>query len=143
MTKMKYFAMALVCLMMAAVNVKADDRPIPVQKLPASAKQFVATYFPGATIVYAAKDDGKYETTLSTGTKVDFTRKGAWDKVDCNTVAVPAALVPAAIATYVKATFPNTVITKIDNERYGYEIELSNDVELKFNHAGVLMAFDD
>ena len=143
MKQIKFFAMALVCLMMVAVNAMADDRPVPVQSLPAAAKQFVAANFPGATIVYAAKDDGKYETTLSTGAQVDFTRKGAWDKVDCHTVAVPAAIVPAAIAAYVKASFPNTVITKIDKERYGYEIELSNDVELKFNHAGVMMAIDN
>ncbi len=143
MKQIKIFAMALVCLMMVAVNAKAADRPVPVQSLPAAAKQFVAANFPGATIVYAAKDDGKYETTLSTGAQVDFTKKGAWDKVDCHTVAVPAAIVPAAIAAYVKASFPNTVITKIDKERYGYEIELSNDIELKFNHAGVMMAIDN
>ena len=143
MKQIKIFAMALVCLMMVAVNVKADDRPVPVQSLPAAAKQFVAANFPGATIVYAAKDDGKYETTLSTGAQVDFTKKGVWDKVDCHTVAVPAAIVPAAIAAYVKASFPNTVITKIDKERYGYEIELSNDIELKFNQAGEMMAIDN
>ena len=143
MKQIKIFAMALVCLMMVAVNAMADDRPVPVQSLPAAAKQFVAANFPGATIVYAAKDDGKYETTLSTGAKVDFTKKGVWDKVDCHTTAVPAAIVPAAIAAYVKASFPNTVITKIDKERYGYEIELSNDIELKFNHAGVMMAIDN
>ena len=143
MKQIKFFAMALVCLMMVAVNAKADDRPVPVQSLPAAAKQFVAANFPGATIVYASKDYGKYETTLSTGAQVDFTRKGAWDKVDCHTVAVPAAIVPAAIAAYVKASFPNTVITKIDKERYGYEIELSNDIELKFNQAGVMMTIDN
>ena len=143
MKQIKIFAMALVCLMMVAVNAMADDRPVPVQSLPAAAKQFVAANFPGATIVYAAKDDGKYETTLSTGAQVDFTKKGVWDKVDCHTVAVPAAIVPAAIAAYVKASFPNTVITKIDKERYGYEIELSNDIELKFNQAGGLMAIDN
>jgi hypothetical protein len=143
MKQIKFFAMALVCLMMVAVNAMADDRPVPVQSLPAAAKQFVAANFPGATIVYAAKDDGKYETTLSTGAQVDFTRKGAWDKVDCHTVAVPAAIVPAAIAAYVKASFPNTVITKIDKERYGYEIELSNDLELKFDKRGNLMNIDD
>ena len=143
MKQIKIFAMALVCLMMVAVNAMADDRPVPVQSLPAASKQFVAANFPGATIVYAAKDDGKYETTLSTGAKVDFTKKGAWDKVDCHTVAVPAAIVPAAIAAYVKASFPNTVITKIDKERYGYEIELSNDIELKFNQAGEMMAIDN
>ena len=79
MKQIKFFVMALACLMMVAINAKADDRPVPVQSLPAAAHKFVATYFPGTTIVYAAKDDGKYETTLSNGAKVDFTKKGIWE----------------------------------------------------------------
>ncbi len=56
--------------------------------------------------------------------------------------AVPAAIVPAAIKQYVNATFPGMVITKIEKERYGYDIELSNDLELKFNHQGALLSMD-
>ena len=57
--------------------------------------------------------------------------------------AVPEALVPQAIAQYVASNFPDAVVTKIDKERFGYEIELSNDLELKFNKAGVLLSMDD
>ena len=77
------------------------------------------------------------------GTEVDFDKKGNWDNVDCKTKAVPASLVPAAIAQYVKAHYPNTVIVKIDKERGGYEIELSNDLDLKFNSKGKLIGIDD
>ena len=35
------------------------------------------------------------------------------------------------------------MITKIDKERYGYDIELSNDLELKFNRQGALIGMDD
>ena len=59
------------------------------------------------------------------------------------TSAVPAALVPAAIKQYAEANFSNCKITKIEKERYGYDIELSNDVELKFNHKGALIGMDD
>lgn len=57
--------------------------------------------------------------------------------------SVPEALVPAAIVQYVKTNFDGTVITKIDKERYGYDIELSNDLELKFNKKGQVMEVDD
>ena len=71
-------------------------------------------------------------------------KKGAWTKVDCQGMtAVPAAIVPAAMQQYVNANFPGCVITKIDKERYGYEIELSNDVDLKFNNQGQIIGFDD
>ena len=134
--------MALVCLMMSAVCF-ADDFPIPVEQLPAAAKTFVQKTFPGKKIIYAEKDNGKYEARLDDGTEIDFDRKGNWDKVDCHVTPVPAALVPAAIQQYVSANFATEVITKIDKERYGFEIELSNDLDLKFNKAGALIGMDD
>ena len=121
----------------------ADDRPIPVEKLPAAAKEFVKTHFPKSKIIYAEKDWKRYETRLNDGTEIDFDSKGNWDKVDYKMTAVPEALVPQAIAQYVASNFPDAVVTKIDKERFGYEIELSNDLELKFNKAGVLLSMDD
>ncbi|MBQ4174977.1 MAG: PepSY-like domain-containing protein, partial [Prevotella sp.] len=85
----------------------------------------------------------KYEVMLNDGAKIDFDKRGNWDKVDCETYAVPAALIPASIAQYVKTNFPGTIIIKIDKERYGYDIELSNDIELKFNQSGALIGMDD
>lgn len=136
---------ALLCL--SSAICLADDRPIPVEQLPAAAKTFIQQYFPAQTIIYAERDPefggSKYEARLDDGTKIEFDKKGNWDKVDCNIKPVPAALVPAPIATYVSTTFPNTQIVKIDKERYGYEIELSNDLELKFNKKGALLSMDD
>jgi uncharacterized protein YuzE len=147
MNKNKFFLVALLCMLLQSVTCLADDKIIPVEQLPASAKTFVKKYFPQATIEYATKDTEfmgtTYEVRLSDGTEVDFDKKGNWDNVDCKTKAVPALLVPAAIAQYVKAHYPNTVIVKIDKERGGYEIELSNDLDLKFNSKGKLIGIDD
>ena len=147
MNKNKFFLVALLCMLLQSVTCLADDKIIPVEQLPAPAKTFVKKYFPQATIEYATKDTEfmgtTYEVRLSDGTEVDFDKKGNWDNVDCKTKAVPASLVPAAIAQYVKAHYPNTVIVKIDKERSGYDIELSNDLELKFNSKGNLIGIDD
>jgi len=51
--------------------------------------------------------------------------------------------VPATIAEYVKTNFPGTQIVKIDKERRGYEVELSNDIDLHFNSNGKLLYIDD
>ena len=147
MNKNKFFLVALLCMLLQSVTCLADDKIIPVEQLPAPAKTFVKKYFPQATIEYATKDTEfmgtTYEVRLSDGTEVDFDKKGNWDNVDCKTKAVPASLVPAAIAQYVKAHYPSTVIVKIDKERGGYEIELSNDLDLKFNSKGKLIGIDD
>ena len=146
MKKSVFFLAALVCMMMQTVSTFAYDRLIPEEQLPAEAKAFIQKTFPGQTISYAKIDfDGRktYEVRLSNGTEVEFDKNGTWDKVDCNFSAVPAELVPANIANSVKSSFPDAVIVKIDKERGGYDIELSNDLELKFNKNGQMVRIDD
>ena len=142
MKQIRIFLVALMSLLMTNAAM-ADDTPIPAEQLPAAAKNFVSAHFQGKTILYAEKDWNSYECHLNDGTKIEFRRNGAWDKVDCHMTAVPAAIVPAAIQQYVNTNFAGNVITKIDKERYGYDIELSNDMELKFNHQGILIGMDD
>jgi hypothetical protein len=133
-------------MLMHSVSSFAGDRIIPAEQLPAAAKTFIQKTFPGQTVSYAKIDfDGrkKYEVRLSNGTEVEFDKNGNWDKVDCNYSAVPASLVPTNIANYVKTHFAGAKVVKIDKERHGYDVELSNDLELKFNKQGQLMNIDD
>lgn len=137
---------AIICLFVGSACM-AHDKIIPVTQLPAEAQTFIKTYFADKTVAYCKKDyEGmgyKYEVKFNDGTEVDFDKKGVWDKVDCKFAAVPAALVPEIIANYVTANYPGASIVKIDKERYGYEIELSNDLELKFDRNGNLFDIDD
>lgn len=138
----KMLMVAFVCLM-TSTTCFADDKPIPVEKLPAAAKTFVQDNFTGKKILFAQKDWRTYECYLDDGTQIDFRKDGTWDKVDCKMAAVPEAIIPAAIQNYVKANFPDIVITKIDKERHGYDVELSNSMELKFNQQGAIIGMDD
>ena len=142
MKQMKIFLAALLCILVSNVAM-ADDKPIPVEQLPAAAKIFVQTNFEGKKIIYAEKDWNSYECRLDDGTKIEFNRKGNWKKVDCHYTPVPAAIIPEPIQQYVKTSFPGTMITKIDKERYGYDVELSNDIDLKFNYQGMIIGMDD
>ena len=127
------------------LNVFAsNDRPITFQQLPQKAQQFITTNFKGVEVLSATVDDD-YEVYLANGTKVEFTLQGEWKEVKCVAGAVPAAIIPAAISKYVKTHFPNTtiVIVKIDKKYNGYEVELNNDIELKFDKNGNFLAVDD
>ena len=142
----KIFMVAFAAMVVQSAVSYADDKMIPAEQLPASAQTFVKKNFPNNTITYAEKDgfiNPTYEVLLSNGTKVEFDKKGTWDKVDTHQGSVPAHLIPTAIANYVKTNYAGAKIVKIDKEPYGYEIELSNDLDLKFNKAGALIAMDD
>lgn len=124
-----------------------QQAPAQTAALPEPITTFLKQYFPGATVAGVETDNEygglEYDVYLNDGTEVDFDARNQWEKVDCHTKAVPAALVPSAIASYVKANYQSLPITKIDNNRYGYDIELSNGLELKFNANGQFMGIDD
>ena len=147
MKKQVLFLAALVFMMLHTVSTSADDRVITFDQLPKAARQFVQTHFPGKHISYATVDadflSKTYEVHLNNGAEIEFDKNGNWDKVDCHHAAVPAAIIPASIANYVKANFPDSQIVKIDKERGGYDIELSNDLDLKFNAKGKFLGIDD
>ena len=109
--------------------------------------EFVKTYFPKASVLIVKPEHDEYEVRLSDGTELEFTRNFEWKKIDCehsNTyTAVPAELVPEQIATYVKTNFADQSITKIEKKRRGWEIELSNELEIKFNKNFVVTKIDD
>lgn len=139
---MKLILVAVLGLMFSATA--CADVPVPVDQLPDAIKTFVQQHFPENPIVYAEKDWDSYECRLNNGTKVEFNAKGEWKKVDCEMMTVvPAAIIPAPIQEYVKATFADSPIVKIDKERYGYKVELANDLELMFNKQGAFMGMDD
>lgn len=109
--------------------------------------EFVKTYFPKASVLIVKPEHDEYEVRLSDGTELEFTRNFEWKKIDCehsNTyTAVPAELVPEQIATYVKTNFADQSITKIEKKRKGWEIELSSELEIKFNKNFVVTKIDD
>ena len=141
MKQMKSLFVALTCLL---VSVSCGvDKVIPVEQLPAVVNTFVQSNFPGKKIIYAEKDGRTFECRLDEGTKMEFNKLGEWTKVDCHAASVPEAIVPAAIKTYVKSNFPNALITQIEKVRRGYDIELSNKLDLTFSPEGALLKMDD
>ena len=138
-------------IMMVAVGLmtlaSCGDKVVAPTQLPPEIQSFVQQNFPNQTITYAQKDwellGSTYDVVLADGTQVKFDSDKVWEKVESRVSPVPAVLIPAPIATYVSTNFPSVAIVKIDKERYGYDVELGNNLELKFNQQGALMEMDD
>lgn len=143
MKSIKLFLAALMCMMVSTAAF-ADDIPIPVEQLPAVSKNYVYNNFKGRSIVYAERDWDSYECRLDDGTKIEFWRDGSLKKIETHSIGnLPGDCATESISAYVHNHFPGCVVTKIERKYYGYEVELSNDIELKFNHRGVLIDIDD
>ena len=116
------------------------------QALPEVITTFVKQHFPNASIVGVEPDydNGglEYDVYLSDGTQIDFDANHQWDQVE-SMRGVPAFFIPKAISSYVRGSYQNMVITKVNKEYHGYEIELSNGLDLNFDRSGRFMGMDD
>ncbi len=135
--------------MFAAIfTAKADnDKIITVEQLPAESREFLQKYFQNVEVSYVKVEqefmDKSYEVLLQNGSKVEFDRQGKWDNVECRKNAIPAGIVPAPIDDFVKKNHPGQIILKIDRDNNGYEIDLGNKLELKFDKKYNLVSYDD
>lgn len=140
------FAIGVFAFMMLLTG--CSDKPVLPTELPAPITTFIQQNFPGQTISFAKKDleitGWQYDVVLADGTQIDFDTDKEWDKIQSSmTNPVPTNLIPAPIVTHLQANFPDAMVLKIDKERNGYEIELANGLELKYNSQGALMEMDD
>ena len=126
------FLLIIIC---SLTLVGCGEKPISPTELPQEVQTFVKQNFANSTITFAQKEWGlfgsEYDVTLNDGTMISFNRNKEWDKVSSTTAPIPTAIVPALS------------ITKIDKDDNGYEVELINGLELKFNQQGALMEMDD
>lgn len=118
-------------------------------KLPDNTTSFLNTHFSGINVGTAIKDkDGltiTYKVYLMNGFEIEFDKSGEWDDVDCKYSAIPNSilnLIPQQIISYCESNFPSNFIVEIDKERYGYEIALSNDIDVEFNTDGSFRRID-
>ena len=108
---------------------------------------FVDNYFPQVSIRKVERDGNKYEVELTDNTDIDFNLSFEWKKIDCDDSniygSVPTELVPVQITDYVTANFPGKHIDSIEKKYNGWEIELSNGLEITFDSNFNVTGFDD
>lgn len=128
-------------------SANAQKTVITKAALPANAQTFLKTHFPGQepnNIIEDKETFSKdYKVQFANYIEVEFDAKGNWEEVDGNHSAIPMTIVPKNIASYVKSNFANAIITKIDKGNWGYEVNLSNGVELEFNSKGNFLRIDN
>ena len=112
---MKKLLFILLSMMSVSAALRAGNeiRTTDPQKLPATAREFIATHFP------------------DTRTEIDAER-----------TTVPQSIIPLRIADYLKRNYPDRPVVKIDRDRRGYGIELSDGTDLEFNVRGDFLRID-
>ncbi|MEP6802907.1 MAG: PepSY-like domain-containing protein [Flavobacterium sp.] len=128
-------------------SANAQKTTITKAALPVNAQTFLKTHFAGQEPSYIIKDketfSTDYKVQFANNIEIEFDAKGNWEEVDGNHTSIPAAIVPKAIASYVKANFATTAVTKISKDYKGYEVNINNGLELEFNSKGNFLRIDN
>lgn len=120
-----------------------EDKIISENSLPASARSFISQYFSSATVVTTQQDKDEYEVLLSDGTRIEFDIIGDWSDVEAAFgKVIPSGFYPSAIDNYVATNYPSVGINEISKEIGGYDVDLINGAELKFDYSGNFQGFD-
>lgn len=138
------FGIMAVALLIVGNVANAQDTRIQLGDLPVAAQDFIKTHFAGQTPDYIIKDTETfsfdYTVKFQNGTEIEFDGKGQWTEIEGQNLSL--TMLPKAIPVYLKANYPSASVVKIDKDR-GFEIKLSNGLELKFDNKGRFVSLDD
>lgn len=141
---MKKFIMILAAILVISVSANARDRYTrSASVLPVAAQSVLSKNFKaGVSLVKIERSE--FEVTLLDGSEISFDKKGNWESVEVSERhEVPAAFLPQEVRNYVKKNHKDARIVGIDKERNGYEVELSNGIDIKFDRSGRFVRYDD
>lgn len=142
----KLFLVLVSFFALISVAMASEDKPITVDRMPHKAQQFIQTYFGTHQVAIAKMESDflskSYDVIFTNGDKVEFDKKGDWTNIDCEYSAVPMEVVPDAIKSYVNKHYPNAKIKQIEKERKGYDVELTNGWDIKFDKSFRVVELD-
>lgn len=131
----------------AATSCEKEEVVSP-EELPAEGQAFLSDHFAGINVVRVEKEKNRtegteFEARLENGIVVKFDKNGNWDDVDApDTVAIPTSFILTPVVEYVAAEYPDTEINGIDKEPHGFDVELTNGLDLEFDTEGKFIRID-
>lgn len=137
----------LLAMFLLPLGANADERPVKFEQLPQKAQEVISHHFKGSQLSYAKYDndlaDQSYDVVFTDGTKIEFNRRGEWEKIECRRdTRIPQTLLPAAMVEYLTANHQGQGVVEIERDINSLEVKLSNGLDLIFNNNGTFKRYD-
>ena len=147
-TKFKQSVAKLFCFTILIMLTACDkEEIIPTERLPEPAQEFIQKYFSNNNILQVKYEkDGRekrYNVLFNSGDRIEFYKNGEWKNIECIASEVPNGIIPQSINNFVQNHHPDKKITKIEKEKRYIEVQLSNDIEIRFNKSYIFIGYDD
>ncbi|MEE1897159.1 PepSY-like domain-containing protein [Flavobacterium rakeshii] len=134
-------------IILFTVTAFGQERKITLNDLPPAAKTFISQNFPNQAPSYVIEDkdirETEYEVVMTGGVEMEFDAKGNCKEIDGNGFALPDTVLPKVIMQYIRKNYKGQGVEKAEKKRWGYEVELLNDLELEFDNNGKFLRLDD
>lgn len=150
MKKISYLlllVMSIFSVSFVACNDDDDDVPILANDLPQAAKTFISQYYPDTKVTSVKRDSDnskvEYDVILANGHDLTFNASGEWTDLDAPLgQTIPDGIAPTNIVEYINQNYNGYGINEISKESYGYDVELTNGIDLEFNSQGEFIRID-
>ena len=144
---MKKQIITLAAILFLCVSAFAQNGMTQFEQLPATAQEFVKTYFNDYKVQYIFSDrefaDVDYKIRFEDGTEIEFNAKGEWTDVSSKQKCIPTGFILKEITDFVEANHKDMCITDVEREFNRIKIELDDNLEIEFNNKGKLISYDD
>lgn len=147
---MKKIILMMFCSIAIVQSSSADNdiETTDTSRLPAHSREFIRQHFPEVNISYIKIENSlfgisSYDVILENGFDLEFDKRGEWTEIDGQRLSVPEKIVPTAISDYQKKHFPNQRIVSIEKDSHGYDVQLSNDLEIEFSRKFKFIRYND
>ncbi len=145
---MRNIFLILTCSLGLTANIQAQQtKKINITELPEKAQTFIKKNFNKEKTQYVLKEvedffDIEYKVAFLDKVKIKFNKKGEWKEIDGNRTPIPTQLIPEKILAYVRKSFPNNEVVKIEKDKRRYEVKISNGLDLEFDSKGDFLRID-
>ena len=138
---------------MPPVNpVPSPRQAVSLDTLPVGIALYLEANYPNANVIALELERNEYNIYLDNGIELYFTSEGAFrysersddldDYYDDDEVYVDPAQLPLVITEYLAANYPTATIQFVEIEEGGYEVYLSNGLEITFTPSGQVIDID-
>jgi len=118
-------------------------------QLPDAAQKFIKNNFGSETVQNIIKEadatGDEYKVQLGNGIKIDFDANGEWKEVKAELAnqSVGALFLPQNIRDYLTKNYPEIGVESVDRDARGIDVELLNNIDLKFDNNGNFLRIDN
>lgn len=123
---------------------KSSEKPIPFEKLPKMAQEFIHTHFKGVNVVKCEVESPwtQFDVRMANGYDLEFDRSGNWTEIENEKGGISSSILsvlPQRTYSYLQSNYSGISVEKIERKKKGFKVTLNTrpeETELYFSNDG-------